>query len=85
MIKTFRVSFSSAVDVQAKNEEEARAIFHNMSDEEIGATVEEYDNIKFVCNIFDEELDTGDCDKGEHPAIKSNHVCMNCGIKVNQG
>ena len=55
MLKTFRISFSSTVDIQAENEEEAKKIFFNMSDEEIGATIEEYESIESVGNVEDTE------------------------------
>lgn len=45
-MKRYIISFSGAIDVEAENEEKARAIFMDMSDSEIGAAIEEYDEIK---------------------------------------
>jgi len=45
-MKKFIVSFSGAVDIEAKDENEAREKWLDMEDVDIGHAVEEYDEIK---------------------------------------
>ena len=45
-MKKFIVSYSGAVDLEAETEKEALETFFNMTNEELGATIEEYEGIE---------------------------------------
>ena len=45
-MKKYIISFSGAVDIEADSEDEARKKFFDLSDEEIGQAIEEYDEIQ---------------------------------------
>lgn len=45
-MKKYIISYSGAVDIKAKDEEAALQQFFNMTDAELGATIEEYGEIE---------------------------------------
>lgn len=57
---SYIVSFSGAVDIQADSEAEARRKFLDMSNEEIGQAVDEYDEIALQENFEDKFKHTKD-------------------------
>ena len=73
-MKNYIVSFCGAVDISADTENEAEKKFSELTDAELGAAIEDYDEIN-----ESEVTECGNCSRpATHTTGKDMHRCDRC-------